>query len=511
MKRSLLTNDILDSDHSSVNNEESVTDRPHKRAHIYNIRPILVPSDQNIDLRTIFLAPVVKDTCTNTMLWLQSDPAAYLTSLEWIRQGLCTYESLCDYSSKINNFEVLKWARSGNLSWSGKTCVHAIQNKNTDILLWALDNGCPLEGYNYPTVGQAAIQSEDIDMINLVHKYNCPWYQCCSWELTRIGNLEILKWFLENNCYQWDDTLCEGFVREGHLHILKWARKNNYTLSPDICEKAAEAGRLNVIIWARKHHFLWGEYFCSNAAREGHVDVLKWASQNGCVFDKDICFYAVTSRHFETLKYCHELSRKLGFPLHDQVCFVLAEGGPLDMFIWAVEQGFPWKNKYTCRAAAHYDNLPVLQWARENGCPWDQVCCIYAIKENNLEVLEWLLANGCPRDELVCLKAAKCHNLNALQIARKYQCPWSEQTTEFAAYYCKLKILIWAYENGCPITPFTVDCAIYNSYRFENKKMDMLNWLQSEGYIHDISLRSINPCKFKHIARYFKRHQLNNL
>jgi hypothetical protein len=52
----------------------------------------------------------------------------------------------------------------------------------------------------------------------------------------------------------------------------------------------------------------------------------------------------------------------------------------------------------TCRYAAHEGYLEVLQWARANGCPWDEYTCSYAAKCGQLGVLQWARANGCPWD-----------------------------------------------------------------------------------------------------------------
>jgi len=41
----------------------------------------------------------------------------------------------------------------------------------------------------------------------------------------------------------------------------------------------------------------------------------------------------------------------------------------------------------------------VLQWARANGCPWDEETCAFATIGGHLEVLQWLHANGCPWNE----------------------------------------------------------------------------------------------------------------
>ena len=41
-------------------------------------------------------------------------------------------------------------------------------------------------------------------------------------------------------------------------------------------------------------------------------------------------------------------------------------------------------------------HLAVLQWARENDCPWDENLCMYAAKGGHLQMLRWLRENGAP-------------------------------------------------------------------------------------------------------------------
>jgi hypothetical protein len=38
----------------------------------------------------------------------------------------------------------------------------------------------------------------------------------------------------------------------------------------------------------------------------------------------------------------------------------------------------------------------LLQWARENGCPWDAETCARAAEGGHLELLRWARENGCP-------------------------------------------------------------------------------------------------------------------
>ena len=40
----------------------------------------------------------------------------------------------------------------------------------------------------------------------------------------------------------------------------------------------------------------------------------------------------------------------------------------------------------------------MLQWARANGCPWNNQMFAAAAVGGHLEMLQWVYKNGCPRN-----------------------------------------------------------------------------------------------------------------
>ena len=100
----------------------------------------------------------------------------------------------------------------------------------------------------------------------------------------------------------------------------------------------------------------------------------------------------------------------------------------------------------------------MLQWARENGCPWglgfsggfrsgrEAETCEWAAKGGHLEVLQWARENGCYWDEKTCANAAEGGHLEVLQWLCANECPWHRSTRFVARGY----ILEWAVANGVP-------------------------------------------------------------
>jgi len=77
-----------------------------------------------------------------------------------------------------------------------------------------------------------------------------------------------------------------------------------------------------------------------------------------------------------------------------------AKYGELDALQWAREHGCPWDEMEVSQAAAWGGHLGVLQWTREHGCPLVEDICVYAAQEGHLEVFKWARAIGCPCPDL---------------------------------------------------------------------------------------------------------------
>jgi hypothetical protein len=65
------------------------------------------------------------------------------------------------------------------------------------------------------------------------------------------------------------------------------------------------------------------------------------------------------------------------------MCAIAAAGGHLEVLQWAREQDCPWNHR-TCMSAAAGGHLEVLKWAREHGCDWSVLTCHAAAQYGHL-------------------------------------------------------------------------------------------------------------------------------
>ncbi len=111
----------------------------------------------------------------------------------------------------------------------------------------------------------------------------------------------------------------------------------------------------------------------------------------------------------------------------DSVCAFFASQRALSCLQWARGQGCPW-DENTCANAARRGHLEMLKWARSQGCPWGKWTCANAARRGHLLMLQWARRQGCPWDDLTCSNAARGGHLQVLQWARSQGCHWNEGT-----------------------------------------------------------------------------------
>ncbi|HEV7735865.1 MAG TPA: hypothetical protein VGO47_00590, partial [Chlamydiales bacterium] len=208
------------------------------------------------------------------------------------------------------------------------------------------------------------------------------------------------------------------------------------------------------------------------AVRHGSLSLFSWAlprlsASNMAKLGPKICAEAAREGRLEILQW----ARANGCPWDESTCANAARNGYLEILQWARANSCPW-DKGTCADAAQ-GHLEVLKWARANGGPWDEMTCSQAALSGHLEVLQWARANGCPWDTNTCSQAARGGHLEVLQWARANDCPWYVMTCADAARGGHLEVLQWARANGCPWNAMTcVDAA-------QGGHLEILQWARA--------------------------------
>lgn len=112
---------------------------------------------------------------------------------------------------------------------------------------------------------------------------NCYWgeYTCTTAAYT--GQLECLKYMIDQGCEWYVFPLLSCAASNGHLHILKYIYQLDGSLDHrGLCTDAAETGQLECLRWLHETGFSWSVVTFSVALAGGHTECVEYLRANGC-------------------------------------------------------------------------------------------------------------------------------------------------------------------------------------------------------------------------------------
>ncbi|WZN62003.1 ANK_REP_REGION domain-containing protein [Chloropicon roscoffensis] len=205
----------------------------------------------------------------------------------------------------------------------------------------------------------------------------------------------------------------------------------------EIAKGAAWGGHLNLLkkMDSAKELNINNYELCRSAAGGGDLATIKWLRSKGSQFDQGCVADAAGRGHLEAIKEMRRSkARGTGESSRarwsEHAVEEAAKGGHLGVVQWLRQNGCPWSSMTSLRAAqgGHFD---VLKWVRSQDppCPWNWLTCSEAAKGGHLEVLKFARGQDppCPWDGWTCFEAAKKGHLEVLKFARGQDppCPWT--------------------------------------------------------------------------------------
>jgi hypothetical protein len=128
------------------------------------------------------------------------------------------------------------------------------------------------------------------------------------------------------------------------------------------------------------------------AGKYGDIGALCAAQELGLVFSPLLMRGAASSiAGLQKLQWLHT---ELHCPLPGDITAVAASTGDVEMLRWLKSKGCLFNKQTSHSVAETPDNLHVLQYLYEQGCPWHDHICGAAGEAGDLEQLKWLHAHG---------------------------------------------------------------------------------------------------------------------
>jgi len=133
-----------------------------------------------------------------------------LDLLQYLRRHGCPWdERTCTNAARAGDLETLRFARHNGCHWDGGTIAGAVLMIGTEyehaghheILLWALDQGCPVTDY----ASMCAARNGNIELLTMLVERHAPLTEECCAEAAWGGHLDCLKWLRGRGC-RWDEN-----------------------------------------------------------------------------------------------------------------------------------------------------------------------------------------------------------------------------------------------------------------------------------------------------------------
>ena len=210
-------------------------------------RKLIKRSSRASDLKKKFQVEEMSSISTLEFAWENRENKSLWPS--WWNE-----RSFCWKVARTNKLELLKWAREEKeCEWNERTINAAARHGNLEMVKYCVENECPIDEY---ACARAASN----------------------------GQLEVLKYLHEEVKAPWNFDTAAWAALKGHLHILEYLVERKYDkYSEKACEYAAENGRLDCLKYLRETAKApWNYLAVRSAHKNNQTECLQYLLDNDC-------------------------------------------------------------------------------------------------------------------------------------------------------------------------------------------------------------------------------------
>ena len=270
-------------------------------------------------------------------------------------------------AARGNHTQIVQDLRARQIPWDKWVVYYAVENNNLELLEWAVRSGVPFFNttFRFPEGGGWNLSPQ---AVAIFRKYKSKSSLHPAWKVL------------------W---LCQKGANVAPPDLEEFLKKN---LPREVNDVAAQYGRLDLIHIFRAIRIPFGHFTFYHAIKSGNNLLIE------CPLN-DVEDAAVFSERIDILCWLRDKNRDKFWT--SNLCCLTAKAGHLKMLQWLKDEGCPWDFK-TCASAAREGHYKLLKWAVQAGCPltppptesFDTSTVFTALAaRGELNWLEWLLNN----------------------------------------------------------------------------------------------------------------------
>jgi hypothetical protein len=130
-------------------------------------------------------------------------------------------------------------------------------------------------------------------------------------QVAQTNKLEFLKWAREEKKCEWNEWTIGEAARLGNLDMLKYCVANQCPMDEETCADAAEGGELECLKYLHEQvKAPWDWHTGGRAGKHGHLHILEYLVERKYdEFDEGACRLAAEEGHLDCLKFLHETAK----------------------------------------------------------------------------------------------------------------------------------------------------------------------------------------------------------
>lgn len=262
----------------------------------------------------------------------------------------------------FSNSKYLEWGENHSYKINKKLMYrNAIHFGNINVLDYLKNRFDNKRKFLKTKLFHLAMVNGEISKLKWLKKNRCPYDKSILTDSMYGGDNKIYNWIVKN-CIWYDKQVYE-IIKKDDIGTLKWVVDSVPKLSKYVCEYASELNNFRILKWGVFKKFKFNHVTISNAARCGNLEMLKFLLEHNCDWNELITIEASSNGHRHIVEWCIENKK---CKMDEYACAEAAENNQLEMLIYLREQGCPWDEKTYISARKH---PLIFKYVLENNCP----------------------------------------------------------------------------------------------------------------------------------------------
>lgn len=265
------------------------------------------------------------------------------------------------------------------------------------------------------------------------------------------------------------DKVWHAATQQGSELVVKYLHhsENDDRVHHRASTNVAGSGNIRLLEWmrcsCRKSKYPWMQHTTALAAERGRLEVLRWlrGQYPPCPMDESAVQMAAFGAHVHVLRWLLETEPPLVKGNMPVLCrYACMSEDPFLVLHWVEANGLLRVDSRCVQMAVTVRRRDVVEWLYERGARGDASCCSAAAWKGDLPMLQWLRGKGCPWNVWTIVDGS--WNMEILRWARTPPCcPWNASTLSLVVRRGHVDAVTFMVENGCPVAESALIEAAY--------------------------------------------------